>query len=137
MAGIYIHIPFCKQRCNYCDFYKTTQVLKKPELVEALKIELKQRKNQLDGDTVKTVYFGGGTPSLLSIAEITGIIDAIYSNYKVDSDIEITLESNPDDLTLSQIQKLKQTAVNRLSIGIQSFQNEQLKLMNRRHNSAH
>ena len=133
MAGIYIHIPFCKQKCNYCDFYKTTQVSKKHELVEALISELSQRKKWLQNDTVETIYFGGGTPSLLSISEINRIIDKIFSDYSVASIPEITLESNPDDLTKKQILDLKHTAINRLSIGIQSFQNDQLKKMNRRH----
>lgn len=135
MAGIYIHIPFCKQRCFYCDFYKTTQVLKKPEFIEALLLELVQRKDWLKGEMVQTIYFGGGTPSLLSIDEINRIIATIYTNYQVNDTIEITLESNPDDLTEKQINNIKSTRVNRLSIGIQSFEDDQLKKMNRRHNA--
>jgi len=136
MAGIYIHIPFCKQRCNYCDFYKTTQVFKKPEFIKTLILELSQRKNWLDNETVNTIYFGGGTPSLLTVDEINRIIEAVFLNYQVTSSPEITLESNPDDLTTKQLSNLKHTAVNRLSIGIQSFQNDQLKKMNRRHNAT-
>jgi len=136
MAGIYIHIPFCKQKCNYCDFYKTTQVLQKPQFINALLNELEQRKSWLSNEEVKTIYFGGGTPSLLTINEIIRIIDTIYSNFNVVKTPEITLECNPDDLTKKQIENIRHTPVNRLSIGIQSFQNNQLKFMNRRHNAT-
>ncbi|MDA3891056.1 MAG: radical SAM family heme chaperone HemW [Salinivirgaceae bacterium] len=136
MAGIYIHIPFCKQRCSYCDFYKTTQVLKKPELVKAIITELKTRKTWLGNSEVKTIYFGGGTPSLLTTKEINAIIETVFLNFKVSDNPEITLESNPDDLSQKQTANLRQTPVNRLSIGIQSFQNDQLEKMNRRHNAS-
>lgn len=136
MAGIYIHIPFCYQRCHYCDFYKTTELSKKTDLINALTIELSARKSWIDKDKVKTIYFGGGTPSLLSTDEIKRIIDSIYLNYQVDENIEITLESNPDDLTQKYINNLAKSPINRLSIGIQSFQNDLLKKMNRRHNSS-
>lgn len=136
MAGIYIHIPFCYQRCHYCDFYKTTQLSKKPDLIEALTIELTHRKRWLEKETIKTIYFGGGTPSLLTNDEIKRIIDTIYSNYDVDNNPEITLESNPDDLSHKYISELAKSSINRLSIGIQSFQDDLLKKMNRRHNSS-
>lgn len=135
MAGIYIHIPFCKQRCNYCDFYKTTQVLKKPEFVEALITEMQQRQLWIVSDVVKTIYFGGGTPSLLTSDEINRMIDSIYTHFSVIDTPEITLEANPDDITEKYLTELRQTKINRLSIGIQSFNNYQLKQMNRRHNA--
>ncbi len=135
MAGIYIHIPFCRQRCHYCDFYKTTHTSKKPEFIDALLKEMQQRKSWLNTEKINTIYFGGGTPSLLTIDEINRIIDAVYSDFIVEPAPEITLEANPDDLTNAYIKGIKSTPVNRLSIGIQSFQNTQLVKMNRRHNS--
>ena len=135
MSGIYIHIPFCKQRCNYCDFYKTTQISKKNIFISALIQELYHQKNYLKNSIVKTIYFGGGTPSVLTYNEIIKIIEAVYAYFSVDNNPEITLEANPDDLTKSYINNLRKTPVNRLSIGIQSFQDDLLKLMNRRHNS--
>ncbi len=134
MSGIYIHIPFCRQRCYYCDFYTTTQTKRKPELIAAINKEIVERKLWLNNDEVSTIYFGGGTPSLLSIDEINQIIESIYSNFKVVEKPEITLEANPDDLTNKQIALIKSTPVNRLSMGIQSFHNSELEMMNRRHN---
>jgi oxygen-independent coproporphyrinogen-3 oxidase len=133
--GIYIHIPFCKQACHYCDFHFSTSLKKKSELVDAICKELMLRKGELSG-TVQTIYFGGGTPSLLSSEELQQIFDTIYKNYKVEKKAEITLEANPDDLTLAEIIKLSQSPVNRLSIGVQSFFEEDLKLMNRAHNAS-
>jgi oxygen-independent coproporphyrinogen-3 oxidase len=135
MAGIYIHIPFCKQRCFYCDFYKTTQLSLKSNLIESLSIELKQRKEYIDNEIVETIYFGGGTPSLLTKDEIKLILDTIHLNYNVKKDAEITIEANPDDLSTEYIKTLAQTNINRLSIGIQSFQDAILQKMNRRHNA--
>ena len=135
MAGIYIHIPFCYQRCNYCDFYKTTQLSKKTDLITAIKSELLQRKKWLNSESVKTIYFGGGTPSLLTTDEIQSIIDTIFLNYSIDNNPEITLETNPDDLSKTYINNICATPINRLSIGIQSFQDSILKKMNRRHNT--
>jgi len=134
MAGIYIHIPFCKQACYYCDFHFSTSIKKKSELVNALVKELELRKNELNNLTVETIYFGGGTPSLLTIDEIRLLIDSVYKHYKVVENPEITLEANPDDLSKDQINKLSNTQINRLSIGIQSFFEADLKLMNRAHN---
>lgn len=134
MAGIYIHIPFCKQACYYCDFHFSTSIKKKSELVNALVKELELRKNELNNLTVETIYFGGGTPSLLTIDEIRLLIDSVYKHYKVIENPEITLEANPDDLSKDQINKLSNTQINRLSIGIQSFFEADLKLMNRAHN---
>lgn len=135
MAGIYIHIPFCRTRCHYCDFYTTTQLKRKPELVNALTRELELRKDWLQNEKIQTIYFGGGTPSLLLIEEVSQILDTIYKHFSIAKNAEITLEANPDDLTEKQIQLLAKTPLNRMSIGIQSFHNHQLQLMNRRHSA--
>lgn len=135
MSGIYIHIPFCKQACHYCDFHFSTSLKKKEELVNALCTELVLRKNELDGN-VETIYFGGGTPSLLSSEELQQIFETIYKNYTVSENPEITLEANPDDLSKEQIHKFTNSQINRLSIGIQSFFEEDLKLMNRAHKAS-
>ena len=135
MAGIYIHIPFCKQACHYCDFHFSTSLKKKELLLDALVKEMKLRKHELEGQTIETIYFGGGTPSLLSNFEIQTILDSVFENYNVVENPEITLEANPDDLTKDRISELAITPINRLSIGIQSFFEEDLKLMNRAHNA--
>lgn len=133
MSGIYIHIPFCKQACHYCDFHFSTVMGKKEAMVSALQKELLLRKDEYNGEVVETIYFGGGTPSVLAMDEIQSIIDAVYSNYEILDSPEITLEANPDDLSLEKIKALAASPVNRLSIGIQSFFEEDLKLMNRAH----
>jgi oxygen-independent coproporphyrinogen-3 oxidase len=143
MSGIYIHIPFCKQACLYCDFHFSTSLKKKNEMVLALAKEIALRKSEFQDDAVETIYFGGGTPSILQIADIRLLIDEVYRNYKVVDNPEITLEANPDDLTpilsfrgtRNLFKEFKAIGVNRLSIGIQSFFEEDLKLMNRAHNS--
>ncbi|RIA08530.1 oxygen-independent coproporphyrinogen-3 oxidase [Flavobacteriaceae bacterium MAR_2010_72] len=135
MSGIYIHIPFCKQACHYCDFHFSTSINKKSELVNALVKELEFRKDEFKNQVVETIYFGGGTPSLLTIDELRLLIDTVYAHYNVVSNPEITLEANPDDLTNQQINKLANTPINRLSIGVQSFFEKDLKLMNRAHNA--
>jgi len=132
MSGIYIHIPFCKQACHYCDFHFSTSLKKKQELIDALCEELVLRKDELIGE-VDTIYFGGGTPSLLTAEEIKQILSAVYQNFKVSEAPEITLEANPDDLDEAQINVLAHSEINRLSIGVQSFFEEDLKLMNRAH----
>ncbi|NER18148.1 radical SAM family heme chaperone HemW [Spongiivirga citrea] len=134
MSGIYIHIPFCKQACHYCDFHFSTSLGKKEEMIGAIEKELKLRKAELL-TKVETIYFGGGTPSILKGEEINAIIDTVYSEYEVIDDPEITLEANPDDLDLETIKVLAGSRVNRLSIGIQSFLEADLKLMNRAHNA--
>jgi oxygen-independent coproporphyrinogen-3 oxidase len=134
MSGIYIHIPFCKQACHYCDFHFSTNLKKKDEMVLALAKEIEMRKNEFQNDIVETVYFGGGTPSILQIADLRFLIDAVYRNYKVVSTPEITVEANPDDLSEVRIIELSKNKVNRLSIGIQSFFEDDLKIMNRAHN---
>lgn len=135
MSGIYIHIPFCKQACHYCDFHFSTSLKKKDELVDALCKELVLRKNELIGE-VETIYLGGGTPSLLSSDELQQIFKTINSNYKISENPEITLEANPDDLSKNLIIQLSNSPINRLSIGVQSFFEEDLKLMNRAHNAT-
>ena len=135
MAGIYIHIPFCKQACHYCDFHFSTSMKKKEEMVMALVKEIQMRKMELEKEQIETIYFGGGTPSILSLKEIQVLIDAVYENFNVTESPEITLEANPDDLDDDTIIQLANSPVNRLSIGIQSFFEEDLKLMNRAHNA--
>jgi oxygen-independent coproporphyrinogen-3 oxidase len=135
MPGIYIHIPFCKQACYYCDFHFSTSLKKKSELVTALAKELILRKDELKNQTVETIYFGGGTPSLLTIDELQFLISEVYKNYIVIETPEITLEANPDDLSKDLIVQLSNSPVNRLSIGVQSFFEADLKLMNRAHNA--
>src|SRR5690606_19238921 len=133
-AGIYLHIPFCKQACHYCDFHFSTSLKKKEEMIAALLHELFLRKEEIT-ESVETIYFGGGTPSVLSNNEINLLIDEIYKLYDVAENPEITLEANPDDLSVERVQQLAQSKINRLSIGIQSFFNEDLKMMNRAHNA--
>jgi len=136
MSGIYIHIPFCKQACHYCDFHFSTSMKKKDEMVLALAKEIGMRKNEFDNEIIETIYFGGGTPSVLTNEEINFLISEVYKNYKVIDNPEITLEANPDDLSAERILELSKSPINRLSIGIQSFYEEDLKMMNRAHNSA-
>jgi oxygen-independent coproporphyrinogen-3 oxidase len=136
MSGIYIHIPFCKQACHYCDFHFSTSMKKKDDMVLALAREIALRKNEFQNDVIETIYFGGGTPSVLSNKEINFLIDEVYKNYKVVGNPEITLEANPDDLSAERIIELSKSPINRLSIGVQSFYEEDLKMMNRAHNSA-
>ncbi|WP_417290425.1 radical SAM family heme chaperone HemW [Corallibacter sp.] len=136
MSGIYIHIPFCKQACHYCDFHFSTSLKKKEALIQALITELELRKKAFDNVIVSTIYFGGGTPSLLSDEEIQAIIKAVYKNFEVAENPEITLEANPDDLTDAKIKELAASLINRLSIGIQSFFEDDLKAMNRAHNAS-
>jgi oxygen-independent coproporphyrinogen-3 oxidase len=147
MSGIYIHIPFCKQACHYCDFHFSTSLKKKDEMVLALAKEIQLRSKPIihhpspNSEPIETIYFGGGTPSILSIADLQLLIEAVYSNYQVVKNPEITVEANPDDLFPSLsfrrnlFEELKVIGVNRLSIGIQSFFEDDLKLMNRVHNT--
>ena len=135
MAGIYIHIPFCKQACHYCDFHFSTNLRKKQDMVSALQKELLLRKDELKNEEVQTIYFGGGTPSVLEIGEINEIIKTVDENYRVIEHPEITLEANPDDLSIKKIKELSDSPINRLSIGIQSFFDQDLKLMNRAHDA--
>jgi oxygen-independent coproporphyrinogen III oxidase len=135
MSGIYIHIPFCKQACYYCNFYFSTSLKKKKELLDCLAKEIVLRKDEIQIDVVETIYFGGGTPSILSTQEINALIETVYQNFKVIDTPEITLEANPDDLSEEKIKELAASKINRLSIGVQSFYERDLKLMNRAHNA--
>ena len=134
MSGIYLHIPFCKQACYYCDFHFSTSLRKKEEMIRAIAGELIMRAGEVTGK-VETVYFGGGTPSLLSASEIDGLLELIHEHFTLGTDPEITLEANPDDLTRDKIVELSGTGVNRLSIGIQSFFDSDLRYMNRAHSA--
>ncbi len=136
MSGIYIHIPFCKQACNYCDFHFSTSLQNKEALVKSLVTELELRKNYLTHKTIETIYFGGGTPSLLSEKEIATLLEKIYLQYNVSANAEITLECNPDDLSNTKLQELKNGNINRLSIGLQSFNEVELQWMNRAHTAT-
>lgn len=137
MAGIYIHIPFCKSRCLYCDFYATTQQRLIEPFVEALEREIELRaKPPFTADTIQTVYWGGGTPSRLTPSQLERIVSALRACFSIAPDAEWTIEANPDDLTPSYCQALKQLGFNRLSIGIQSFQDRELRIINRRHNAS-
>jgi len=135
LAGIYIHIPFCKQACFYCDFHFSTSLQKKGEMINSLIRELQIRKNELQNTPIETIYFGGGTPSVLSVEEIQLLIKAVYDTYPVIENPEVTLEANPDDLTEEKISAFSMSPINRLSIGVQSFFEKDLILMNRAHNS--
>lgn len=133
MSALYIHIPFCKQICYYCDFYFSLTLKNKDRMVDALIQEINLRSNYLNDNNLTTIYFGGGTPSVLSLSDINRIFEAINANFNTESVTEVTFEANPDDLTDSYLQDLRSTPINRLSIGIQSFDDAHLKLMNRRH----
>jgi oxygen-independent coproporphyrinogen-3 oxidase len=136
MAGIYIHIPFCRQKCYYCDFYKTVNTSLTEKFLSALKNEIILRKNYLGTEKVETIYFGGGTPSVLNEDEINGILKFLSLHFPLSINPEITLEANPDDLTPDYLKKIKNAGINRLSIGIQSLQDLFLEKMNRRHNGV-
>ena len=135
MAGLYIHIPFCRQACHYCDFHFSINLDTKSKLVDALIREMELHKNYLGEEKIETIYFGGGTPSLLDENELQAIFHQIYKQFNISNTAEITLEANPDDLTTEKITALLKLPVNRLSIGIQSFFDKDLQWMNRAHNS--
>lgn len=135
MAGIYIHIPFCKKLCHYCDFHRSLNLKDKGRMIKALVKEMELENGFLESEQVETVYFGGGTPSVLDYDEIMIIFDGLYKYFKISKDAEITYEANPDDLTKQYLKELVKTGINRLSIGLQSFSDQELKLLNRRHQS--
>ncbi len=135
MAGIYIHVPFCKQACHYCDFHFSTNLELTYQLSKAIEKELQHQKDYLRGELVKTIYFGGGTPSLLPCEDLDTILATVSKNFNIDESPEITIEANPDDLTATKLLDLFQLGVNRLSIGIQSFDPEVLKFLNRAHDA--
>ncbi len=134
MAGIYIHVPFCKQACHYCDFHFSTNTSQKAKMVECLTKELLLRSKDFTHEMVETIYFGGGTPSLLTKEEIHAIFQVINQNFTVTKDSEITLEANPDDLHRKKLDEIRNIGINRLSIGIQTFDEKRLSYMNRAHN---
>lgn len=135
MAGIYLHIPFCKQACYYCNFHFSTSLAQEPSMVTALLKEIEIRKDYLSGAPINTIYFGGGTPSLLPEKDLLRLLEAIHKNFTVDAGAEVTLEANPDDLSPEKLHMLQSAGVNRLSVGIQSFHEEDLKWMHRAHNA--
>jgi oxygen-independent coproporphyrinogen-3 oxidase len=134
LLGIYIHIPFCKKSCHYCNFHFSTSLKNKENMIKAINKEIYQ-KAILNNDKVSTIYFGGGTPSILDVEEINLIIENIYKNFNVGKNIEITIEANPDDLSKHKLNDLSKTKINRISIGVQSFIDKELKIMNRLHDS--
>lgn len=133
MAGIYIHIPFCKKKCHYCNFFSLATTRYRPEFLESLLLEIEQRKNYLPSSEIDSIYFGGGTPSLYSADDLNRVFEKIEEVFQVNSSAEITLEANPDDLSAEYLKSLKRTSINRLSIGVQSFFDEELKSVNRVH----
>ena len=140
MAGIYIHIPFCKQACNYCNFHFSTSLQLKDELIAAMIKEIhlvtENANHSSEKELCETIYFGGGTPSLLSIKELNNILATLFSKFEIAKDAEITLEANPDDITAEKLQLWKKAGINRLSVGVQSFLDQELVWMNRAHSSA-
>ena len=136
MAALYFHVPFCKQACHYCNFHFSTSLKHKTSILEAMLVELDLRKQELPSESIiNSIYFGGGTPSLLSSDDIKSLIERVNAHYIISDDVEITLEMNPDDYRTNYLEELKLVGVNRLSVGIQSFHEEELKLMNRAHNA--
>lgn len=136
MAGIYLHIPFCRQACHYCDFHFSTQLSLKSRITDALVLEMQLQQDYLKGEKVETIYFGGGTPSLLSRQELDQLLNALVKTFPLAENLEITLEANPDDLTANKLKELKASGINRLSIGIQSFHEAHLQFMNRAHSAV-
>lgn len=136
MAGIYLHIPFCKQACHYCDFHFSTRLEAKSKMLQAISKEIVLQKEFLKGEPVTSIYFGGGTPSLLEGSEVAAFLALIRENFQLEDDIEVTLEANPDDLSPDKLKNFYQAGINRLSIGIQSFHDPHLRFMNRAHNSS-
>ncbi len=136
MAGIYLHIPFCKKACHYCNFHFSTSLQLRGDMVDCLAAEAVLQRGYLQGAPISTIYFGGGTPSLIGPGAIRRLIDTIRTHYNVLPDAEITLEANPDDLNPDTLRAFRETGVNRLSIGVQSFFDEDLKWMNRAHQAS-
>ncbi len=136
MAGIYLHIPYCRSKCHYCDFYATSNMASIEELVSAERSELIARKQYIGNEVVETIYFGGGTPSVLSAIQVKDLLAVIYTNFNVASDCEITLEANPEDLAEPYLTDLHLAGINRMSIGIQSFNNDMLSYLGRGHDNS-
>ncbi len=136
MSAIYLHIPFCKRLCGYCDFFKSVKLNQLEDTLEAMERVIVEQRSFLTNHKIETIYFGGGTPSLLTSVQVGRLLDAIAQNYDLTSLSEVTLEANPDDLTRPYLEELRRVGVNRLSIGVQSFDDAELKFMNRRHTAA-
>ncbi|MCQ2308161.1 MAG: radical SAM family heme chaperone HemW [Bacteroidales bacterium] len=137
MAGIYIHIPFCKSKCAYCNFFSVVTGKQRADFLDALKKEAVIRKSYINNEEVKTVYFGGGTPSLLKPDEIQSVIDVLYKNFNISGNAEITLEANPDTVSMELLKDFNTVGINRLSVGIQSFHDDDLQYLSRKHDSEH
>ena len=137
MSGIYLHIPFCKSKCAYCNFFSVVSEKQRIDFLNALKKEAVARKDYLGGEEVRTIYFGGGTPSLLKPSDIAGVLNVLYNNFKIIDNPEITLEANPDTVSKESLLGYKSIGINRLSVGIQSFFNDDLQYLNRKHDSRH
>jgi len=133
MAGIYIHIPFCKKLCHYCDFYHVVSTDDHTDFISALMKEAEIKQNYLGKETISTVYFGGGTPSVFTVNELETILKHLYKHFPIENDCEITIELNPDDVFPEYLKGLKDININRTSLGIQSWYDEDLKMLNRRH----
>lgn len=136
MAGIYLHIPFCRQACHYCNFHFSTSLKLKQDFVGAICKEVRLRKDYLKGEEINSIYFGGGTPSLLSRSELDAILDTIHKHHSINPSAEVTFEANPDDVSSDKLTGWKTTGINRLSMGVQSFYEEDLRWMNRAHNAS-
>jgi oxygen-independent coproporphyrinogen-3 oxidase len=135
MSGMYLHIPYCHQACNYCDFHFSTSLKSKTDLIKSILLELDLRANYLSSKKISTIYFGGGTPSILPESDLFSILEKIYKIYSVDQNAEITIECNPEDLNIDKLKELQRLEFNRLSIGLQSFNDDELKWMNRNHSA--
>ncbi len=133
MASLYIHIPFCKQACNYCNFHFSTQVDYAADMVKAISMEIKLRKHELPNEPLNSIYIGGGTPSILSESLLNELLESVYKNFEIEKNAEITIEANPDDITPEKLQAIKKTPINRFSMGVQSFFDDDLIWMNRAH----
>ncbi len=136
MSGIYLHIPFCRKACSYCNFHFSTLLKNKSTVVKAMADEILLRKEFLSDKNLKTIYFGGGTPSILSELELDDLINVIHNHFSVDENTEVTLEVNPEDVTIDKLKSWKKSTINRLSLGVQSFDDEELKWMKRSHTGA-
>jgi oxygen-independent coproporphyrinogen-3 oxidase len=136
MAGIYVHVPFCRKICGYCDFYRTTKVEMIGRYIDALLLETEIRKGYLEGELVQTIYFGGGTPSLLGQSMLQSVLSALRENNSIATDAEITIEVNPDDITADYLAGLRKSGFNRISMGVQSWSDKTLKFLNRRHDAG-
>jgi len=136
MSALYLHIPFCKTKCNYCNFYSQASVKHIRAFIPALLHELALRKEELGSESVETIYFGGGTPSILSVGDIGSILNQVYKHYSIVTNVEITLEANPEHLTKDYLIALRQLSVNRLSVGVQSFDDKALQWLGRTHTAS-